>query len=85
VAALTEYRGGQTPVHSRGTLGVNSRIIPATANDVTKQSSGTGIGSRWLTFEQRLRQRRVDLSRDCPTARLLIDPRKTVAQERKAV
>ncbi|MBV9343319.1 MAG: PRC-barrel domain-containing protein [Acidobacteria bacterium] len=46
---------------------INSRIIPATANEVTIQSSGTGIGSRWLTFEQRLRQRRHDITRACTT------------------
>ena len=46
---------------------VNSRIIPATANEVTIQSSGAGIGARWLTFEQRLRQRRRDLTRSCTT------------------
>ena len=45
----------------------SARIIPPTANEVTIQSSATGIGSRWLTFEERLRQRRRDLTRNCPT------------------
>lgn len=45
----------------------SSRIIPATANEVTIQSSGAGIGARRLTFEQRLRQRRRDLTRGCTT------------------
>jgi sporulation protein YlmC with PRC-barrel domain len=67
---------------------VNSRIIPAAANEVTIQSGGTGIGSRWLTFEQRLRQRRHDLTRGCTTC--AVGPAsdrssESVAQERKAV
>jgi sporulation protein YlmC with PRC-barrel domain len=67
---------------------VNSRIIPATSNEVTIQSSGVGIGSRWLTFEQRLRERRRDLTRGCTTCS--VGPTadrasENVEQERKAV
>jgi len=46
---------------------VSSRIIPATADEVTIQTGATGIGSRWLTFESRLRQRRRDITRACTT------------------
>lgn len=67
---------------------VSSRIIPGTANEVTIQSSGAGIGSRWLTFEARLRQRRRDITRACTTC--TVGPAsdrssESVAQERKAV
>ena len=67
---------------------VSSRIIPATANEVTIQSSAVGIGSRWLTFESRLRQRRRDITRACPTC--TVGPAadrssESVAEERKAV
>lgn len=44
---------------------IDSRIIPAGADAVTIQSSGAGIGARWLTFEDRLRQRRRDITRAC--------------------
>jgi sporulation protein YlmC with PRC-barrel domain len=44
---------------------IDSRIIPAAADDVTIESSGAGIGARWLTFESRLRQRRRDVTRAC--------------------
>jgi hypothetical protein len=44
---------------------INSRIIPAGTDDVTIQNSGAGIGARWLTFEDRLRQRRRDITRTC--------------------
>jgi len=46
---------------------VNSRIIPAGANEVTIQSSAAGIGSRWSNFEDRLRQRRREVTRACTT------------------
>jgi PRC-barrel domain len=46
---------------------VNSRIIPASSNEVTIQSGASGIGSRWSTFEDRLRQRRREVTRACTT------------------
>jgi len=46
---------------------LNSRIIPAGGNDLTIDTGGTGIGSRWLTFEDRLRQRRRDITHGCTT------------------
>lgn len=46
---------------------LSSRIIPAGADEVTIQNSGAGIGSRWLTFEARLRQHRRDITRSCTT------------------
>jgi len=66
---------------------VNSRIIPAGANEVTIQSGASGIGSRWSTFEDRLRQRRKEVTRACTTCS--IDPAQDMSvesatQERKA-
>jgi sporulation protein YlmC with PRC-barrel domain len=46
---------------------VNSRIIPAGSNEVTIQNSAAGIGGRWSTFEDRLRQRRRDVTQACAT------------------
>jgi PRC-barrel domain len=67
---------------------IDSRIIPAGADEVTIQSSAVGIGSRWLNFESRLRQRRRDVTRACTTC--AVGPAadrgsESVAQERKAV
>ena len=66
---------------------VNSRIIPAGANEVTIQSGASGIGSRWSTFEDRLRQRRKDVTRACTTCTVgpaQDRPAAGVSQERKA-
>ena len=67
---------------------VNSRIIPAGSDEVTISSSAVGIGSRWLTFEERLRQRRRDVTRACTTC--TVGPAsdrasESAAQERKAI
>jgi len=67
---------------------VNSRIIPAGSDEVTIQSSAAGIGSRWSTFEDRLRQRRRDITRACTTC--TVGPAsdrgsESAAQERKAI
>jgi len=67
---------------------VDSRIIPAGSDELTIQNSAMGIGSRWLNFEDRLRQRRRDITRACTTC--TVGPAsdrssETVAQERKAV
>jgi len=67
---------------------LSSRIIPAGANDVTIQNSAAGIGSRWLTFEARLRQRRHDIVSGCESC--TVGPAsdrgsESVADERKAV
>jgi hypothetical protein len=63
---------------------VNSRIIPAGANEVTIQSGASGIGSRWSTFEDRLRQRRKEVTRACTTCTVGPDQSENVIQERKA-
>ena len=44
---------------------VNSRIIPAGSNAVNIDSSAMGIGPRWSNFEDRLRQRRKEVTRAC--------------------
>ena len=67
---------------------LSSRIIPAGSDEVTIQSSGMGIGGRWSNFEERLRQRRRDITRSCTTC--TVGPAsdrasESVSQERKAV
>jgi hypothetical protein len=67
---------------------VNSRIIPAGSDEVTISSSAVGIGSRWLTFEERLRQRRRDITRACTTCTVgsaSDRASESAAQERKAI
>jgi sporulation protein YlmC with PRC-barrel domain len=62
---------------------VNSRIIPAGANEVNIESSAVGIGSRWSNFEDRLRQRRKEVTRACTTC--TVSPsQESLTQERKA-
>ena len=55
--------GSQLTPSERAEL--DSRITPAGSDDVTIESSGAGIGARWLNFEDRLRQRRRDVTRSC--------------------
>ncbi len=78
--------GSQLTPSERAEL--NSRIIPAGSDEVTISSSAVGIGSRWLTFEERLRQRRRDITRACTTC--TVGPAsdrssESAAQERKAI
>jgi hypothetical protein len=67
---------------------LDSRITPVAGDEVTIQNSAMGIGSRWLTFEDRLRQRRRDITRGCTTCS--VGPAsdrssESTTQERKAV
>lgn len=67
---------------------LNSRIIPAGHDEVTISNSGMGIGSRWLTFEERLRQRRRDITNSCTSC--AVGPAadrssSSTSQERKAI
>lgn len=67
---------------------LSARTIPAGSDEVTIESSGAGIGSRWSTFEQRLRQHRRDITQSCQTC--TVGPAsdrgsESVADERKAV
>jgi sporulation protein YlmC with PRC-barrel domain len=57
--------GSQLSIQEQREL--SSRIIPAADNEVTIQNSAVGIGSRWLTFEDRLRQHRRDITQSCTT------------------
>lgn len=45
----------------------SERIFPPTVNEVEIPISGAGIGSRWSTFEERLRQRRKEITMQCTT------------------
>jgi sporulation protein YlmC with PRC-barrel domain len=62
---------------------VNSRIIPAGSNEVNIETSAVGIGSRWSNFEDRLRQRRKELTRACTTCSVT-PSNQSLTQERKA-
>jgi hypothetical protein len=62
---------------------VNSRIIPAGSNEVNIESSAVGIGSRWSNFEDRLRQRRKEVTRACTTCSVT-PSNESLTQERKA-
>lgn len=66
---------------------LSSRIIPAGADEVTIQNSGAGIGSRWLTFESRLRQHRRDITRSCTSCAVgpAADREESAGQEREAI
>jgi sporulation protein YlmC with PRC-barrel domain len=67
---------------------VNSRIIPGGRDEVTIQNSAMGIGGRWLTFEQRLRQRRKDITQSCTSCSVGAASDRvseSAADERKAV
>jgi sporulation protein YlmC with PRC-barrel domain len=62
---------------------VNSRIIPAGSNEVNIEANAVGIGSRWSNFEDRLRQRRKEITRACTTC--TVSPtQQNLTQERKA-
>ena len=63
---------------------VNSRIIPAGSSEVNIEANAVGIGSRWSNFEDRLRQRRKEVTRACTTCSVSPSSRESVTQERKA-
>jgi sporulation protein YlmC with PRC-barrel domain len=46
-------------------MGSTDRVIPATADEVEIKNSASGIGSRWSNFEERLRQRRHEITSGC--------------------
>jgi sporulation protein YlmC with PRC-barrel domain len=73
--------GGQLTPSER--TEVNSRIIPAGSNEVNIEANAVGIGSRWSNFEDRLRQRRKEITRACTTC--TVSPtQQNLTQERKA-
>jgi sporulation protein YlmC with PRC-barrel domain len=45
------------------------RIIPAGADEVVINNNAVGIGGRWSTFEDRLRERRRDITTHCETCK----------------
>jgi sporulation protein YlmC with PRC-barrel domain len=78
--------GSQLSAGERAAL--SSRIIPAGHDEVTISNSGMGIGARWLTFEDRLRQRRREIAGACTTCTVGPASDKSassVTQERKAI
>ena len=62
---------------------IDSRIIPAGSNEVHIDSSAVGIGPRWSNFEDRLRQRRKEVTRACTTCSVA-PTQESLTQERKA-
>lgn len=66
---------------------LSSRIIPAGSDEVTIDNSAAGIGSRWLTFESRLRQHRRDITRSCTSCAVgpASDREESVEDEREAI
>ena len=76
--------GGQLSSAEQADLG--SRVFPAAGDETTGQPGAGEISSRWLTFEDRLRQRRHDLTHECPTcsAERSSDMPARAEQERKA-
>jgi sporulation protein YlmC with PRC-barrel domain len=74
-AQMTQGSGGSGPIKG-GTLSgdaltaaetaeINSRIIPATHDEVQIESGPNGIGSRWSDFTERLRARRKEVVTAC--------------------
>jgi sporulation protein YlmC with PRC-barrel domain len=45
----------------------HDRIVPAGDDEVKISNSGMGLGPRWSTFEERLRQHRKDVTSSCGT------------------
>jgi PRC-barrel domain len=48
----------------------HGRIVPTGDDEVTISHSGTGLGPRWSTFEEGLRQHRKDVTNSCLTCEL---------------
>jgi PRC-barrel domain len=48
----------------------HDRIVPAGDDEVKISSGGTGLGPRWSTFEERLRQHRKDVTSSCGACEL---------------
>jgi hypothetical protein len=63
------------------TAEITSRIIPPTADAAPIENSAVGIGSRYLNFEERLRQRRKQVVNACVTCGL--EPQSQTASERE--
>ena len=62
----TASGSSQSSIGSGGSLGDESgRIIPPTADEVRIQNSAVGLGGRWSTFEDRLRNRRKEIVSSC--------------------
>jgi sporulation protein YlmC with PRC-barrel domain len=85
---LSGSEGSVTPASSQPSETRAERIIPPTANDVTISSSAVGIGGRWDTFQNRLRQRRKEITMSCTTCS--VGPAsdrsiESVDRERKAI
>jgi hypothetical protein len=68
-AQMTEKKGTTATISGRlspsETAEINSRIIPATHDEVQIESGPNGIGSRWSDFSERLRARRKEVVTAC--------------------
>lgn len=62
----------------------SERIFPPTTNEVEISTSAVGIGPRWSTFEERLRQRRKEITKTCTTCALSMASETASDRERDA-
>ncbi len=60
---------------------LDSRMIPPTGNEVDINSNGMGISPRWSNFEERLRQRRHEVTSACVTCGS--EPAKTASERER--
>lgn len=74
----SSYKGTRQPILETGF----ERIFPATANEVEIPVSGAGIGARWSTFEERLRERRKEITMNCVTCNRSVESETASARER---
>jgi hypothetical protein len=61
--------GSQLSREENATLTAD-RIVPARMDEVVINNSAVGIGGRWSNFEDRLRQRRRDITSQCENCRV---------------
>jgi len=64
---MTGSAGNRAPFAADAPTG---RVVPAGVDTVVISNSASGIGSRWDTFQARLRERRKEAVASCPTCRV---------------
>ncbi len=62
----SSYTGTRQPI-LEPEAAETERIFPPTTNEVEISTNAVGIGPRWSTFEERLRQRRKEITKGCTT------------------
>jgi PRC-barrel domain len=74
------YSGTRQPILETGF----DRVVPATANEVEIPMNGAGIGARWSTFEDRLRERRREIAMRCTICNRSVESETASDRERDA-